>query len=210
MSTTLLALNQGAILTAIRLGNYLVGAAQQKFFKEKATNTQELLRQHVHLQAEAEKKDSELSRLRMDRQGLQFQLDAIQATSEATASPQPERYLTEQQDSHYASSHVHSVLCNHDSEILDCKVIGVPMLFRQGSSSSDSMKALMARLDRVQQISQDAKAAAQTAAAAARKAEHEALNLQKQNLKLRDRVKDLESKQLVRMQLHIAFIKPAL
>ena len=55
----------------------------------------------------------------------------------------------------------------------------------------------MARLDRVQQTSQDAKAASQAAAAAARKAEHEVLNLQKQNAQLRDRIKDLENKQKV-------------
>ena len=55
----------------------------------------------------------------------------------------------------------------------------------------------MARLDRLQQTSQDAKAASQAAAAAARKAEHEVLNLQKQNTQLRDRVKDLENKQKV-------------
>ena len=59
------------------------------------------------------------------------------------------------------------------------------------------MKALMARLDRVQQTSQDAKMAAQSAAASARNAEHEAMNLQKQNARLRDRIKDLESKQKV-------------
>lgn len=55
----------------------------------------------------------------------------------------------------------------------------------------------MARLDRVQQTSQDAKAASQAAAAAARKAEHDVLNLQKQNAQLRDRIKDLENKQKV-------------
>ena len=59
------------------------------------------------------------------------------------------------------------------------------------------MRAVLARLDRVQQTSQDAKAASQAAAAAARKAEHDVLNLQKQNSQLRDRVKDLESKQKV-------------
>jgi len=59
------------------------------------------------------------------------------------------------------------------------------------------MKALMARLDRVQQTSQDAKMAAQSAAASARNAEHETMNLQKQNTQLRDRIKDLESKQKV-------------
>ena len=58
----------------------------QKFFKEKATNTAELLRQHVQLQSEAEKKDCELSELKMARQGLQSQLEAMQATSEATTS----------------------------------------------------------------------------------------------------------------------------
>ena len=57
------------------------------------------------------------------------------------------------------------------------------------------MRAVLARLDRVQQTSQDAKAASQAAAAAARKAEHDVLNLQKQNSQLRDRVKDLENKQ---------------
>lgn len=56
----------------------------------------------------------------------------------------------------------------------------------------------MARIERVQQTSQDAKAAAQAAAAAARKAEHEAINLQKQNAQLRDRIKDVESRQKVR------------
>ena len=55
----------------------------------------------------------------------------------------------------------------------------------------------MARLDRVQQTSQDAKAASQAAATAARKAEHEILNVQKQNAQLRDRIKDLENKQKV-------------
>lgn len=85
--------------------NIVVGATAQKFFKEKATNTQELLRQHVQLQAEAEKKDSELSQLRMARQGLQSQLEAIQATSEATASAQPERYaLMIQQESQHVST----------------------------------------------------------------------------------------------------------
>lgn len=59
------------------------------------------------------------------------------------------------------------------------------------------MKALMARLDRVQQTSQDAKMAAQFAAASARNAEHETIHLQKQNTQLRDRIKDLESKQKV-------------
>ncbi|CAL5221237.1 g3391 [Coccomyxa viridis] len=102
-----------------------------KFFKEKATNTQELLRQHVQLQGDADKKDEELSQLRQD------------------------------------------------------------------SSGSDSMRAVLARLDRVQQTSQDAKAASQAAAAAARKAEHDVMNLQKQNSQLRDRVKDLENRQKV-------------
>ncbi len=63
----------------------------QKFFKEKATNTQELLRQHVELQAEAERKDCELLQLKLARQGLQMQLEAMQTTSEATASAEPER-----------------------------------------------------------------------------------------------------------------------
>ena len=43
------------------------------------------------------------------------------------------------------------------------------------------MKALMARFHRVQQTSQDANMADQSAAASARNAEHEAMNLQKQN-----------------------------
>ena len=64
----------------------------QKFFKEKATNTQELLRQHAQLQGDADKKDEELSQLRMARQGLQSQLEAIQATSEAAASTPLPRY----------------------------------------------------------------------------------------------------------------------
>ncbi len=63
------------------------------------------------------------------------------------------------------------------------------------------MRAVLARLDRVQQTSQDAKAASQAAAAAARKAEHDVLNLQKQNSQLRDRVKDLENKQKVSIAL---------
>ena len=66
----------------------------QKFFKEKATNTQELLRQHVQLQGDAEKKDKELSQLRMARQGLQLQLEAVQATSEAAASAPLGRYAS--------------------------------------------------------------------------------------------------------------------
>lgn len=64
----------------------------QKFFKEKATNTQELLRQHVQLQGDADKKDEELSQLRLARQGLQSQLEAVQATSEAAASAPLPRY----------------------------------------------------------------------------------------------------------------------
>ena len=71
------------------------------------------------------------------------------------------------------------------------------MYCRQDSSGSDSMRAVLARLDRVQQTSQDAKAASQAAAAAARKAEHDVMNLQKQNSQLRDRVKDLENRQKV-------------
>ena len=63
----------------------------QKFFKEKAINTQELLRQHVELQAEAERKDCELLQLTLARQGLQTQLEAMQTTSEATASAEPDR-----------------------------------------------------------------------------------------------------------------------
>ena len=66
----------------------------QKFFKEKATNTQELLRQHVQLQGDADKKEKELSELRMARQGLQSQLEAIQATSEAAASAPLPRYAS--------------------------------------------------------------------------------------------------------------------
>lgn len=66
----------------------------QKFFKEKATNTQELLRQHAQLQGDADKKDEELSQLRMARQGLQSQLEAIQATSEAAASAPLPRYAS--------------------------------------------------------------------------------------------------------------------
>ena len=68
---------------------------------------------------------------------------------------------------------------------------------RQGSSSMDTIRLLTGRIDRVQQISQDAKLAAQAAAAASRKAEHEVLTLQKQNAQLRDRIKDLEGKQKV-------------
>ena len=81
----------------------------QKFFKEKATNTQELLRQHAQLQGDADKKDEELSQLRMARQGLQSQLEAIQATSEAAASTPLPRYaflwspglLLDAQECHY-------------------------------------------------------------------------------------------------------------
>ena len=61
----------------------------------------------------------------------------------------------------------------------------------------DTIRQLTGRIDRVQQVSQDAKVAAQAAAAASRKAEHEVLTLQKQNAQLRDRIKDLEGKQKV-------------
>ena len=83
---------QPSYLTAcLLLGMNGVMLPAQKFFKEKATNTQELLRQHVELQAEAERKDFELLQLKMVRQGLQTQLEAMQTTSEATASAEPER-----------------------------------------------------------------------------------------------------------------------
>ena len=52
---------QPSYLTAcLLLGMNGVMLPAQKFFKEKATNTQELLRQHVEPQAQAERKDSEL------------------------------------------------------------------------------------------------------------------------------------------------------
>ena len=79
------------VTVCILLGMIGVMSPAQKFFKEKATNTQELLRQHVELRAEAERKDCELSQLKLARQGLQMQLEAMQTTLEATASAEPER-----------------------------------------------------------------------------------------------------------------------
>ena len=79
------------VTACVLLGMIWVMSPTQKFFKEKATNTQELLRQHVELRTEAERKDSELLQLKQARQGLQMQLEAMQTTSEATASAEPER-----------------------------------------------------------------------------------------------------------------------
>ena len=79
----------------------------------------------------------------------------------------------------------------------------------------DTIRLLTARIDRVQQVSQDAKIAAQAAAAAGRTAAHELLTLQKQNVQLRDRIKNLEGRQKVcplrppaaSMHLHSSFFR---
>ena len=63
----------------------------QKFFREKTAITHELVRKHAELQADANKKDEELSQLRMARDGLQSQLEAVQTASEVTASVPIER-----------------------------------------------------------------------------------------------------------------------
>ena len=76
------------------------------------------------------------------------------------------------------------------------------MCCRQGSSSCNplkavSMEAVLARLDCVQQTTQDAMAASQAAAAAALCIKSEVLDLQKQNAQLKGRIVDLETKQKV-------------
>ena len=65
----------------------------QKFFREKTAITHELVRKHAELQANAKKKDEELSQLRMAGDGLQSQLEAVQTASEVTASVPIERWL---------------------------------------------------------------------------------------------------------------------
>ena len=87
----LLVTQPNCVTGCVLLGMIGVMSPAQKFFKEKATNTQELLRQHVQLQTEAERKDCELLQLKLARQELQMQLEAMQTTSEATASAEPER-----------------------------------------------------------------------------------------------------------------------
>ena len=84
--------NSRAYLLPLRQNAQLDGVAMQKLLKEKATNTQELLRQHVQLQDDARKKDEELLQLKTAKQGLQSQLEAAQAASEAEASDLLGRY----------------------------------------------------------------------------------------------------------------------